>query len=191
MKQRVMKIRIEFQTIFLHQIPPSSVKKREIKKFKKAQSRLKLPKNPSLPPSNKSFQFSPSYIPSPHKTKTTVIRMFLKDRIIKRRKKKNSLEIIMQSDRNRLLVGITYNRITLNKLAFNRLFSPDPLEFVRGSAALPSHTWNLRGWHTLSGGVPCSRCVFTFKSRKLCQGTAACINKSPSRSARYVSLSLG
>lgn len=97
----------------------------------------------------------------------------------------------MQSDRNRLLVGITYNRITLNKLAFNRLFSPDPLEFVRGSAALPSHTWNLRGCHTLSGGVPCSRCVFTFKSMKLCQGTAACINKSPSRSARYVSLSLG
>lgn len=146
-------------------------------------------KNP-FPSFLPSFQQSSNKSP-PHKTKT-VIRLFLRNGIIKRKKKKrNSLEIIMQSDRNIIIVEITHNRITLNKLAFNRLFSPDPLEFVRGSAALPSHTWNLRGWHTLSGGVPCSRCVFTFKSRKLCQGSAACINKSASRCARYVSLSLG
>lgn len=145
-------------------------------------------KNPFLP----SFQQSSNKSP-PHKTKTDRNPPVLEERDNKKKKekKRNSLEIIMQSDRNIIIVEITHNRITLNKLAFNRLFSPDPLEFVRGSAALPSHTWNLRGWHTLSGGVPCSRCVFTFKSRKLCQGSAACINKSASRCARYVSLSLG
>lgn len=173
-------------------LPPSNSSflsnwKEKLKNFKKRkESRIVQKSFPLLPSNNLPTNLLPI------KPKPTVIRLFLRNGIIKRKKKKrNSLEIIMQSDRNIIIVEITHNRITLNKLAFNRLFSPDPLEFVRGSAALPSHTWNLRGWHTLSGGVPCSRCVFTFKSRKLCQGSAACINKSASRCARYVSLSLG
>lgn len=141
---------------------------------KRKESSLKV-----LPPFQQIFPIS-----LPRKIKTTDCDpssvSFLRSRVTKRRK---LVGIIMQSDRDRLHpVGIRIRGTRMtesrNRLAFNRLFSPDPLEFVRGSTALPSHTWNLRGWHTLSGGVPCSRCVFTFKSSKLCQGTAACINKS-------------
>lgn len=171
-------------------LPPSNSSflsnwKEKLKNFKK---RKELSKNP-FPSFLPSFQQSSNKSP-PHKTKTDRNPPVLKERDNKKKKEKKKLV------GNNYAIGSKYynrwnNRITLNKLAFNRLFSPDPLEFVRGSAALPSHTWNLRGWHTLSGGVPCSRCVFTFKSRKLCQGSAACINKSASRCARYVSLSLG